>query len=321
MDLDRGGDVTDPENDSQSDSDSEKGSKTDDSDDEEKVEKVEKRRGPSEYEKRRQRNIEENKKILAQVKSQYPIREKGQDNGLVTRELPSSNKDKAQPIVTSDATPVLQTSFNTGQVLNNTDANNSTITSTNISLNPAKKPPPASNHEPSTDTAVTVLNNTDANTPPTGTYISPNPATKTPAPPILEPSAKTAITAEKTTQGRPAFDTADTAQPPMTVTPPIDQKIPIPISAHQLFPEADASPSGVTTSGDNEVVMDEESSGVSPPHEIPNDEDLPPWLKPMIGYLRGVTEDVAWQRLVTNFIAFERQQPPIGVSSVVFFSI
>jgi hypothetical protein len=45
-----------------------------------------------------------------------------------------------------------------------------------------------------------------------------------------------------------------------------------------------------------------------------NDEDLPPWLTPTIKYLRSVSEENAWQNVVTEFVAFEKSGPPTGVS-------
>jgi hypothetical protein len=45
--------------------------------------------------------------------------------------------------------------------------------------------------------------------------------------------------------------------------------------------------------------------------------NLPVYLTGMIGYLRGVAMDRAWQDLVTHFIAFEKTgQPTNGVSAV-----
>lgn len=43
------------------------------------------------------------------------------------------------------------------------------------------------------------------------------------------------------------------------------------------------------------------------------DEFLPTWLAQTIVYLRRVSEDRAWQDLVTEFIQFEKIGPPIGV--------
>ena len=53
--------------------------------------------------------------------------------------------------------------------------------------------------------------------------------------------------------------------------------------------------------------------------ETSNDEGLPPWLTQMIGYLRGVAKDTAWQDLVTQLVNFEKMQPPNGVSSFDVF--
>jgi len=49
------------------------------------------------------------------------------------------------------------------------------------------------------------------------------------------------------------------------------------------------------------------------------DEDVPSWLTLMIGYLCGLSEDVAWQTLVTEFINFEKRRPPHGVSSILLY--
>ena len=49
------------------------------------------------------------------------------------------------------------------------------------------------------------------------------------------------------------------------------------------------------------------------------DEDIPSWLTSMIGYLRGLSEDVTWQTLVTEFLDFEKRGPPHGVSSIPLY--
>ena len=59
---------------------------------------------------------------------------------------------------------------------------------------------------------------------------------------------------------------------------------------------------------------DATSAGALPSSKPKNDEDLPAWLMPMIGYLRGVAEDPAWQDLVTIFVDVEKSKCPIGVS-------
>ena len=58
------------------------------------------------------------------------------------------------------------------------------------------------------------------------------------------------------------------------------------------------------SAGDTDVIM-------------ANDTNLPAYLNGMIGYLRGVAPDGAWQDLVTNFVAFEKSgHAGIGVSAL-----
>lgn len=70
--------------------------------------------------------------------------------------------------------------------------------------------------------------------------------------------------------------------------------------------------------GNDDVVMSDPPSLVQKPQ---NDVNLPPWLVPMIGYLRGVATDTAWQNLVTEFVEFEKGDPPSGVSILFFADI
>jgi hypothetical protein len=77
-------------------------------------------------------------------------------------------------------------------------------------------------------------------------------------------------------------------------------------------PRASNEEDKVEEQTDPDVVMnDATASSLSAP---PNDNDLPTWLAHMIGYLREVSEDDAWQDLVTEFIDFEKRGPPHGVS-------
>jgi hypothetical protein len=46
---------------------------------------------------------------------------------------------------------------------------------------------------------------------------------------------------------------------------------------------------------------------------LEKDDSLPRWLAQMIGYLREVSEDEAWQDLVTEYVQFEKSGPPFGV--------
>ena len=65
---------------------------------------------------------------------------------------------------------------------------------------------------------------------------------------------------------------------------------------------------------EKDVVMQDATSIPLASPDPPNDNNLPPWLAQMIAYLRGVSDDVAWQDLVTAFVAFEKCGPPHGVS-------
>lgn len=281
-------------------------------------EKVEKRkaRGPSEYQLRRERNIEENKKILAELMKKNPIVEKGEVKGVLL-----SNKevvDKAREIVTSDPTPVLSTSSESTSSITGSHPNGS--------LEPANETPQPTIQVPNTGS------HTDR---------SLEQANKPPLPTIQAPST---VTAEQRSQGEPANsndavqgdatteatmaslanDEKETISGIETAQPAIDS-----VGNSSLHPGNERPtcfddtittgypPPQLNTennSGNNDVVMDDTHSEISTSLE----DDIPPWLAPMIGYLRGVSEDVAWRNLVNVFLMFERQRPPNGVSSPFF---
>lgn len=73
----------------------------------------------------------------------------------------------------------------------------------------------------------------------------------------------------------------------------------------------DATPSALELRNNSAAVTQDTTSTSS---QLRNDDGLPVWLSQMIGYLRGVSEDIAWQELVTEFVDFERRGPPHGVS-------
>ena len=84
------------------------------------------------------------------------------------------------------------------------------------------------------------------------------------------------------------------------------------IDVAQLFisaPQPDSE-----SSSHNDIAMCDGTFEPMPSNIPRNDEDLPAWLVPMIGYLRGVAEETAWQDLVTEFVEFEKSNPPAGVS-------
>jgi hypothetical protein len=153
---------------------------------------------------------------------------------------------------------------------------------------------------------------------------------------------------DTTTRAPPSgSDTAssDATTPPVELSDAADAalvgKLILPAGPSTLSPPAPVDPASVDGDGISEKSLmttstlphpDNENSAetadahsntadtTSPPHAPPkpqNDEDLPPWLGLMIGYLRGVTEDVAWQDLVTAFVDFEKRGPPNGVSSPI----
>ena len=283
-------------------------------------EKVGKAKGLSEYEKRRQRNIEENKKILAGLKKQYPIR------GLEvveTVESPSNKNviDKALlNDVTGDAAAALQSSSIT--LPNDTvKTHDSNLTNNTVTVHPANetRQPGLGFQEPSTVTAEQTTPGGQANytakpadetAHPANNSLANVPKIPTPLPSPPGPPHNT----EKVASPSSVIGSGDNEVVDTLSTVP---KVPTPCSALPHNTETNASPSGVNGSGDEDVIMEDTILGVSTSVEFQNDKDLPAWLNRlgMIGYLRGVTEDMAWQNLVTHFVAFEKQQPPIGVSS------
>ena len=64
----------------------------------------------------------------------------------------------------------------------------------------------------------------------------------------------------------------------------------------------------------NDVVMGDAANSDMPALKPQDDKNLPPWLAAMIKYLRAVTDEAAWQNLVTDFVDFEKGGPPNGVS-------
>jgi hypothetical protein len=75
-----------------------------------------------------------------------------------------------------------------------------------------------------------------------------------------------------------------------------------------------------TASTHDDVVMTDMDSAGSPLSELrlpQNDDNLPPWLMHTIKYLRSVSEENAWQNLLTEFVTFEKSGPPVGVSLFV----
>ena len=260
-------------------------------------ENVEKPKGLSEYAQRRQNNIEENKKIIANLMKKYPFRKK-------TQLEDSSELTQSTPIVTAEDT---------------TGPANDTTQPANETSQPANK------------TVLPAFDERDLSLASAET----SPCNKNPTPissPIVSRNGAEIDASPSGGVDRPGDDDGDvmdTTTSGIQVSTPGD-KIPTPISSPIVSRNGtngtviDASPSGgVDRPGDDDGdVMDTTTSGiqVSPSQKAPsqNDRDLPPWLNLTIGYLRGLTGDTAWQNLVSDFVAFEKQQPPIGVCSLLF---
>ena len=67
---------------------------------------------------------------------------------------------------------------------------------------------------------------------------------------------------------------------------------------------------------DDDIVMGNPEPPLSELYLPQNNNNLPAWLTQTIKYLRSVSEEISWQNLVTEFIAFEKSGPPQGVSQV-----
>ncbi|KIM35207.1 hypothetical protein M413DRAFT_20789 [Hebeloma cylindrosporum] len=113
--------------------------------------------------------------------------------------------------------------------------------------------------------------------------------------PTEEPSPTAAATIDSVAFSPPetAVNSASTA--PITHVKPGNISIPI---DHRPIQE------GI----DIDVAMEAPTTAQKPI----NDENLPPWLVPMIKYLHGVAVETTWQDLVTEFVKFERGGPPTG---------
>jgi hypothetical protein len=90
-------------------------------------------------------------------------------------------------------------------------------------------------------------------------------------------------------------------------------------SSGTLDSVGDSTPSGAPVDQSTESVQPTaENKGNGDADVImADDTNLPAYLTGMIGYLRGVTADRAWQDLVTRFVAFEKTgRPTNGVSAL-----
>ena len=107
------------------------------------------------------------------------------------------------------------------------------------------------------------------------------------------------------------------ASPALSVTIATDPTLDVAKNINENLsasPESPALSVKIATNPSLDVVMQDATSKTLASLDPQNDNNLPLWLAQMIAYLRGVSEDVAWQDLVTAFVAFEKCGPPHGVS-------
>jgi len=164
-------------------------------------------------------------------------------------------------------------------------------------------------------------------TPSTVLLDSQTPAEKSsPADGVIQPSPShtghTASISAVNPASAPSYDTPDAvlAIPPMTdirlaTEPTAAAGDPTTVSGK---PTAVGGEQLTQDKGNNDVLMGDLSPLVQKPQ---NDINLPPWLVLMIKYLRGVATDTAWQNLVTEFVKFEKGDPPTGVSFFFFTKV
>ena len=103
----------------------------------------------------------------------------------------------------------------------------------------------------------------------------------------------------------------ETAQPNAGIEP-ISSNGPVSNNTDLLNPLLE--PKDLEGGTNNDVAMNNATSGVLPSPKPRKDDDLPLWLDKMISYLRGIAPDTAWQDLVTEFVEFEKRGPQNGVS-------
>lgn len=110
-----------------------------------------------------------------------------------------------------------------------------------------------------------------------------------------------AIDNSETTQASPPFDPA--------TTPSLRSTTSVSISGEDHAIES------LQSNQRDDIIMEDATSTPSALPEPQSDNDLLAWLALTIPYLRGVSEDAAWQDLVTGFVDFEKRGPPHGVGS------
>lgn len=284
----------------------------------------------NEYLENKTKNMADLRKKLEEVKAQFPIPDDPISGGIVPKKAPKVPMSKKAP---SDE-PVLRRELIRNKVNRSVldcDVCDDLLTSSLFSA------PTTSASELTKATADSDA--VEESPQPASPSATPNPSVA-PAPPIS--AAKPLSVAQNTIvealqadsdaveeSSQPASPSA-TQNPSVAPASPISATEPLAVVQNTIVednsapvandPEVGQSASSVIGGGD--VVMQDATSSSSPPKlEARNDEDLPGWLAQMIVYLRGVSEEVAWQNLVTGFFDFEKCGPPAGVSSFSFVTV
>jgi hypothetical protein len=259
-------------------------------------------KGQSDYERNKAKNIAELQRELGQLNEQYPVpdevkrkpepkkssankRSKTRDEEVVRRESPRLNKESVRFTVTNVTIHSQKSFFSSSDII-------PTI------------PVPVSSLAVRTDHQGGAQNSTDL------TQELP-PSTASPRDEI-QPDETAAL----------AFDSTSTS-----VANPDSVLGPVNLDSAETTSLADSGPT-LNSVGDSpgtsrdpaEQLVDSvlQPTNVGDSNVImADDSNLPTYLTGMIGYLRTVAVDRAWQDLVTNFVAFEKiGRPANGVSAV-----
>jgi len=282
----------------------------------------------SEYLENKKKNVAELQKKLEEVKAQFPIPDDPISGEIVPKQAPKRtvskkapsdetvirresqrNKDRRSVLYCHICDDLLTTSSlfsvptTSASELTNATADSDAVEESPQPANPSATPnlsaapaSPISPAEPSTVVQNTIV---DA--------LHDNPAPVANDPEVGQ-SAPSVIGGGNTNDA--VMEDATSSPSPPKLETRNDEDLPNDPEVGQ------SAPSVIGGGNTNDVVMEDATSSSSPPKlETRNDEDLPGWLAQMIVYLRGVSEEAAWQNLVTGFVDFEKCGPPAGVSS------
>ncbi|KDR77387.1 hypothetical protein GALMADRAFT_1326101 [Galerina marginata CBS 339.88] len=278
------------------------GDKVEKRDEQSRVEDREETERPKqcEYLENKKKNQAELRRLLAEVKEQYPLADDpiaGRSEGVNGRKRPAStmkkgsdnriNKDSSE-LSTPDSVTTPADAIDLPQPADGNNAETSPA--------PASQPAPSALEKlPATETQSAIVEN-------------PAPGISAPASPTT-PSVTSKLTSnvDSPLTGIGCDSTTNSASPsPSSFGVGGGGDV-------TAVDKPDVAMQDVTAVDETQDGMMQDTNPAALPSSPPrNDEDLPPWLAHMIAYLRGVSEDVAWQNLVTRFVEFEKHGPPAG---------